>query len=139
VTRLFLDSPCVIYYVERNPSYAARTDAVFDRIDAGPPQAVTSPITLAECLVVPIRLGMAQAAQDFTDVIVSGRNVSFVPLDAAIARDAADFRARYNLPLLDAFQVAAARAAACDAFLTNDRALRRVQEITILLLDDLEA
>jgi predicted nucleic acid-binding protein len=138
VSRLFLDTAPVIYYVERNPAYSARVDDIFDRIDAAALHAVTSPITLAECLVGPIRQGLTQAQQDFTDLIVSGANVTFQLLEDATARQAADLRVRYNLGLLDAFQVAAALAGGCDAFLTNDIALRRVQELPILVLDDLE-
>ena len=51
----------------------------------------------------------------------------------------ADFRARYNLTLPDAFQVAAAIASDCDAFLTNDNTLKRVTELNTIVLDDMEA
>ena len=139
VARLFLDTAPVIYYVERNQVYAARVDEVFDRIDAGTVLAVTSPITLAECLVLPIRQGLTQAQQDFTDLIASGNNVTFAVPDAAVARRAADLRARYNLGLADAFQVATALAAGCDALLTNDLTLKQVQELPVLVLDDLTA
>jgi predicted nucleic acid-binding protein len=138
VTRVFLDSAPVIYYVERHPRYGPLTDPIFDRIDAGTLSGVTSPVTLLECLVVPCRLGQVQVQQDFTDLIVSGHGVAFVPLTEAIARRGAQLRAHYNLSLPDAFQVAAALAAGCDAFLTNDAALKRVQELPILVLDELE-
>ena len=138
VARLFLDTAPVIYYVERNPSYTALVDDIFDRIDAGSLAAVTSPITLAECLVMPIRQGLAQVQQDFADVIVSGANVFFVTLDEAIARQAADLRARYQLALADAFQLAAALAGGSGAFLTNDHYLKRVRELPVLVLDELE-
>jgi predicted nucleic acid-binding protein len=113
-------------------------DDIFDRVDAGTLRAVTSPITLGECLVVPIRQGLPQAQRDFTDLIVSGANVAFFAMDAPTAQQAADLRARYNLNLLDAFQVAVALTSGSDAFLTNDRALLCVRELPILVLDDLE-
>jgi predicted nucleic acid-binding protein len=138
VTRLFLDTGPVIYYVERNPAYTALVDDIFDRIDRGTLSAATSPVTLAECLVMPIRQGLSQAEQDFIDLIVSGVNVSFVALDDAIARRAAQLRAGYNLTLADAFQVGAALAAGCDALLTNDLLLKRVQELPVLVLDELQ-
>jgi len=72
VASLFLDTAPVIYYVERNPTYAALLDDIFDRVDSGAIRAVTSPITLGECLIVPIRQGLLQAQRDFTDLIVSG-------------------------------------------------------------------
>jgi predicted nucleic acid-binding protein len=139
VTRLFLDTAPIIYFVERNPAYAARVDEVFDRIDAGTVSAVTSPITLAECLIVPVRQGLAQVQKDFTDLIVSGANVTFVKSDDAVARQAAELRVRYNLTLTDAFQIATSLVAGCHGFLTNDLTLKRVQEIPILVVDELEA
>ncbi len=57
VTRLFLDSAPVIYFVEQNPQYFAIVRVVFQRIRDGSLMGVTSPVTLAECLVRPYRLG----------------------------------------------------------------------------------
>ena len=124
--------------MERNPAYTSRVDQVFDRLDAGTLLAATSPVTLAECLVAPFRLGAVQLQQDFRDLIVNGPGVVFVALDGASAQRAAELRARCNLTLTDAFQIAAALAAGCDAFLTNDADMKRVQEITILVLGELE-
>jgi predicted nucleic acid-binding protein len=127
-----------VYYVEQNPNYIAVADNVFDRFASGTVQAVTSPITLAECLIGPIRAGLTQARQNFADLIIAGANVTFWRLDAPTADRAAELRVQYNLSLTDAFQVAAAMEAGCDALLTNDQGLKRVQSIPILVLDDLE-
>lgn len=139
VTRLFLDTPPLVYYVEEDAHYLSRVDPVFERLDAGTFVAVTSPVTLAECLVVPIRKGQDNLQQSFTDLIVNGDNVVFATIDSQIASQAAKLRARHNLALTDAFQIAVALAANCDAFLTNDAALKRVTELEIIVLDDMEA
>jgi predicted nucleic acid-binding protein len=55
-----------------------------------------------------------------------------------VAARAAELRAHYRLRLADALQVALALHAGCEAFLTNDLALRRVSELRILELDELE-
>lgn len=138
VRRVFLDTAPVIYYVERNQAYTARVDQVFDRLDAGTLLGSTSPVTLAECLIAPVRLGALQVQRNFRDLIVGGPGVIFVALDSATAQRAAELRARYNLTLTDAFQIAAALAGDCDAFLTNDADLKRVQEIRILVVGELE-
>jgi predicted nucleic acid-binding protein len=138
ISRLFLDTAPVIYFVERHPRYAALADEIFDRIDAGTLPAVTSPITLAECLVLPCRNGQVDVQQDFSDLITQGQGISFVRLDAGIGRRSAELRAKYNLSLTDALQVGTALAAGCDALLTNDKGLKRVHELTILVLDELE-
>jgi predicted nucleic acid-binding protein len=138
VGRIFLDTAPLIYFVEGNPAFAPVVDDIFDRLDRGVLSAVTSPITLLECLVVPCRAGSADLQRDFTELIVRGRGVTYIPLDDAIARRGADLRARYNLPLADAFRVAAASSAGCDVFLTNDVMSRRVNELPILVVGELE-
>ena len=72
VSRLFLDTAPVIYLVEKNPAYLAVVRDVFAAIDQGQVGAVTSPVTLAECLVHPLRLNLPQLQQTFLNVVVSG-------------------------------------------------------------------
>jgi len=138
VRRIFLDTAPVIYFVEQNPDYLEQSQAVFSRLDEGKITAVVSPITLSECLVVPYRLENAEVAQVFTDLLVNSESVLFYPIDEITADKAADLRARYNLTLTDAFQLAIAIQAECDAFLTNDIDLKRVTEIPIIVLSEEE-
>ncbi len=44
----------------------------------------------------------------------------------------------YNLKLPDALQIAVALQANCDALLTNDLVLKRVTELPIIVLSELE-
>jgi predicted nucleic acid-binding protein len=92
---------------------------------------------LAECLVLPFKQSDIALAQQFRNVITQGRQTVYVGIDAT-TESAAELRARYNLSLTDAFQVAAALAAGCQAILTNDLGMKRVTELTILVLDELE-
>ncbi len=137
VERLFLDTAPLIYYVEKHPQYKRILMPVFSRIDRGQITAFTSPITLAECLVHPYRLGIVELQKDFVDLIVSGRNTVFITIDHVISQKAAQLRASYNLPLADAFQVAAAITAGCDTFLTNDLVIKQVKELKVLVLADM--
>ena len=139
VARLFLDTAPLIYYVEKNPRYLAVVAPILDRVDDGSLEAVTSPVTLAECLVMPFRLGLGNLQRSFLDLIVYGRNTVFMPLDHEIAQRAAELRARYNITLPDALQIAVALSTRCDALLTNDGTLARVTELRVLVLDELEA
>jgi len=138
VRRIFLDTAPVIYFVEQNPDYLEKSQAVFSRLDEGKITAVVSPITLSECLVVPYRLENAEVAQVFTDLLVNSESVLFYPIDEITTDKAADLRARYNLTLTDAFQLTIAIQAECDAFLTNDIDLKRVIEIPIIVLSEEE-
>ena len=136
VNKIFLDTAPVIYFVEKNPSFATKVQPIFDRLDGGELKAVVSPITLAECLVLPYKLGTPKVAQIFTELLVNSPSVTFNPVDSVTADKAAELRARYNLTLIDAFQIATAMQAGCDAFLTNDIELKQIKEIQILTLSD---
>ena len=139
VTRLFLDTAPVIYAVERNAQYLQLVRAIFERIFNGLPIGVTSPVTLAECLVRPYSLGQTELQQDFIELITNNDNIEFVPIDEEnIAIQAAQIRAEYNLQLPDAFQIAVALTANCEAILTNDVTMRRVLQLRVLVLDELE-
>jgi predicted nucleic acid-binding protein len=58
--------------------------------------------------------------------------------DQQIGEGAARLRAKYNLRLPDALQMAAAISSGCDALLTNDAELARVTESKVLVIDALQ-
>lgn len=133
--RVFLDTAPIIYFVEKHPHYFQIVRPVFESIDAGKLKPVTSPITLAECLVHPYRMGHLDVVKAFSTLLI--KQMHFVQVDEIIASRAAELRARHNLGLPDAFQFAVALNAGCDAFLTNDSALKRVTELKVIVLNDL--
>ena len=139
IERIFLDTAPVIYFVEKNPEYLEKVRIVFDRLDDGTLSGAASPVTLSECLVLPIRLGKPEVVQAFIQLLGNSNNMLFVAIEEQVASRAADLRARYNLTLTDAFQVAAALVAGCDAFLTNDDAIKRVTELNVIVIDEVEA
>ena len=56
----------------------------------------------------------------YIDLLLKNQNIIFQYIDQAfLAIKAAEMRAKYNLKLPDAFQVAVALAAGCEAILTN--------------------
>ena len=139
VRLVFLDTAPVIYYVEGNPQYTNFVRDVFLRIESGETYAVTSPVTLAECIVHPIKHNRPDLVQRYTNVILRGRNTQFVDTNSAIAESTAQIRAGYSLALADAMQIATALVAGCDGFLTNDIRLKRVSEIRVIVIDELMA
>ena len=140
VTNLFLDTAPVIYAVEGNPKYLPIVRVVFEAIDNGFLTGICSPITLAECLVRPCRFEQVELQQTYIHLLLNNENITCKYIDQQVlAIQAAQLRAKYNLQLPDAFQVAVALGADCEAFLTNDVVFRRVTEIRAIALDDLEA
>jgi predicted nucleic acid-binding protein len=136
VKRLFLDTAPVVYFVEQNPEFIARVEPIFARLDLDI-IGVVSAITLAECLVFPIKRGLTDLEQAFEEVVNSDR-VEFIVTDREIAKLTAVIRAKYSFQLPDSIQIATAIASNCDAFLTNDADLGKVTEIRAIVVSKLE-
>lgn len=137
IQRLFLDTAPIVYYIEEHPHYCNRVTPIFQNIDTGVYTAVTSPITLSECLVIPFRLHQVALQQEYVSIITQGLFTDFHHLEEADAHLAARLRAKYRIALPDALQIAAALNAQCDAILTNDLDLKRISEIRVLIVDEL--
>jgi predicted nucleic acid-binding protein len=135
---IYVESAPLIYYIEENPTYVSRIDTIIEAIENTPIEAVSSVITLTEVLIHPLILGKTKIEQEYRDILINSGQFRLLPVTQNIADSAADLRARYNLRTPDALHIATAIDAGCDAFLTNDNGLKRVAEITVLVLDDLE-
>lgn len=137
VSRLYLDTAPLIYWVEAHPDYIMKMDRVVDAIETTPLRALTSVLTLVEVLVQPLRVGNTDLAQEYHDILVMRDDYRLVEISTDIAISAAAIRARYSLRTPDAIHVATAIKMGCDAILTNDRDFRRVTDLNGLVLDDL--
>lgn len=136
--RIYIDTAPFIYFVERHTDYFAKMFRIVDLIEAQPLQAFTSVLTLTEIMVQPLRMGNTNLAQDYLDILVSRDDYTLVSITAEIAITAGAIRARYSLRTPDAIHVATAIETDCDTILTNDAAMKRVTDLNVLHLDDLE-
>ena len=137
-SKIFLDTAPLIYYIERSANFFPIVDRFFQGLKSRNILAVVSPITLAECLVMPFKLNNIQMQQNYINFLTNTREVEMVEINPEIARQAASLRATYRLKLPDALQIAVAVASGCDRFLTNDTDLKRVSELQILVIEELE-
>lgn len=138
VVTIGLDTSPIIYFVEVNPHYDALVTKVFQQITMGSLTGVTSTISLTEVLVRPLRQGNLILQHRYKELLLESENFRTVSVDAKAAEWAADLRARYNLKTPDSLQIAVALTSGCEAFLTNDSDLRRVTELNVLVLNELE-
>lgn len=138
IQHLGLNTSPFIYFIEQNAVYLDVVREVMRLIDTQSLAASCSVITLTEVLTKPYQTNDAPLANKYRAILSSSRNLSVVEINAAIADHAARLRADYRLRTPDALQLATAIASGCDAFLCNDRDLRRVSSIRVLLLDELE-
>ncbi len=132
-----LDTAVFIYLIEEHPRYLPVLEPVFAGIDTGRLRAVTSSLTLLEVLVVPYRRGDRALADQYERIMTHGRGLELRTIDHAQLRAAAFIRATHpGIRAPDAIQVAAALAARCSTFLTNDRDLPSVPGLKVLQLRD---
>lgn len=136
ITRIGIDTSPFIYLLEAHPLYLPLAAPLFDRIELGELDATTSTITVAEVMVLPLRLRRYDLHQQYLDFLLNTTSLDVLPVNFQVAQTAAELRAQYNVRLPDALQLAAAIIAKCDAFVTNDRALRQVTAIPVFVLDD---
>ncbi|MEJ7860353.1 MAG: PIN domain-containing protein [Pyrinomonadaceae bacterium] len=137
VSVLAFDTAPIIYFVEANPKYDALVIAVFQRVESGKITGVTSVISLCEVLVHPIRNQNSQLQKRYLEILQNSSNFFTRLINSTVAETAARLRAKYNLRTPDALQIASALDNGCEAFLCNDKNLKRVTELKILILDEI--
>ncbi|MGA2315058.1 MAG: PIN domain-containing protein [Thermodesulfobacteriota bacterium] len=126
-----------IYAFEEHPAYLPLLKYFFSVLEKGEIEAVTSTISITECLVHPYRKKDFALAAQYMVLFRNFPHLSVVPVTDDIAERAAFLRAHYNLKTPDAIQVATALISGSRAFLTNDENLASVKGIDILVLDQL--
>lgn len=138
ISRLAFDTTPIIYFIEANPTYDNLVSNIFNRVADGEIEGWTSVISLSEVLVQPIVSQRNDLQQRYREFLLDSSNFHTLPISATIAEDAARIRASYGLLLPDALQIAFALDVGCEAIVCNDRSMRRVTELSIMILDDLE-
>ncbi|MFM6105206.1 MAG: type II toxin-antitoxin system VapC family toxin [Sphaerospermopsis kisseleviana] len=78
VNRIFLDTSPVVYYIEAVPAFDQVVKEIFLLIGEGQIQGVVSPVTLAECLTLPVQLGQLELKQKFTDLLTATEGILLI-------------------------------------------------------------
>lgn len=134
---IFIDTAPVIYYIEAHPLFGLLAKQVVEAFQSGNLFAFSSVITLVEVLPKPIEVGNTGLADQFTTFLRHGKNIDLIEISADIAESAGKLRGKYPaLRAMDAIQLAVALDVGAEAFMTNDRRLKPVTEIDIIVLKD---
>lgn len=131
-----LDTAPFIYYIEDVAPYADLLDPVFSLLENHALYAVTSTVTFAEILTKPFADKNFSLADEIKFTLKSFSSLSVASVDEELAEAAALIRARYTIRLPDALQVAAAVQSEATLFLTNDKRVKRVDALEVLVLSD---
>ena len=132
-----LDTMVFIYHFEENQIYSPLTFSIFESLEKGNFNAITSILTLLEILVKPKRENNSILTERYKILLETFPNLQVKTLDKNIADVASSLRANYNINTPDAIQVATSLEAQADIFITNDTSLKKITEIKVLLLSEM--
>jgi predicted nucleic acid-binding protein len=135
--KTFIDTSPFIYLIENHPEFVNSVRGFFLDALTSDHELVTSVITVMELGVVPQRMGRHELIFQFEEFLQM-MNISVEVIDRAVAETAYKLRAKYDfLKGMDALQISVAIEKECDQFLTNDKKLRKITEVKILLVEEL--
>ena len=136
---LYVDTNAVIYRVEQIEPYLTAAAPLWDALDAGLRQVVTSELTLLEVLVKPLRDGNAALAALYRQVLLGTLGFTCAPVSRAVLESAAQIRAAHRLKTPDSIHAATALALGCALFVTNDPDFRKVTGLPVVVLGEVAA
>ena len=99
-------------------------------------QGCASTLALGEVLVGVKKADDPELALRYRGVLTRFPGLTLVDAGAAVMEAMAGLRAQYGLPTPDAIHLATALVWGARAFVTNDRRLRQVDELEIILLSE---
>ncbi len=129
-----LDTSLFIYLFEENPAYLAPSAKVLHAIESGKYKGVFSVIGMIEILTGPKKKGRANIAAEYEYRLRKFPNLSIIGINERIVWLSSDLRAKYSITTPDAIHIATAIDAGAKKFITNDKALKKVREITVEML-----
>jgi len=137
INTIFIDTAPVIYYIEAHPQFGPLAKEIVSSFQSRNLNAFSSVITLTEVLPKPIENGDEKLAAKFAEFLKHGKNLTITEISESIAEAAGKLRGRYPfLRTIDAIQVSTALDVGADAFLTNDKKLKQINEVKVLVLRD---
>lgn len=138
VQRVYLDAAPLIYFTENRANYMEKMSYIFRLIYQEQVLIITSVITISECLTKPLELDDQATIAAYNELFETSYRMALVDVDREIARISATMRAAHDLRTPDSLHIATALREACNVFLTNDIRLKRITDLRVLVLDELE-
>ena len=137
--RVYIDTVTVIYAIEQAPTYGVLLNPLWNSLQAGNLEIFTSELTLMETLIMPMR-NSDTFLIDAYERLLRSPQMQLLPINQIILKEAARLRAiTSSLRTPDAIHAATAIASGCAQFLTNDRPLRIIANLPIVILDEVLA
>ncbi|RRB02164.1 type II toxin-antitoxin system VapC family toxin [Larkinella rosea] len=137
VSRIFIDTAPLIYLLQNHTEFYPKVAEYLSQAVENNVEFETSVLTVSEFCVKPEQTGRYDLIEDF-DIFLKELDCRLVDVTLEIAKTASKLRAKYLfLKAVDSLQIATAIENQCDRFLTNDKKLKGIQEIEIIVIAEL--
>lgn len=133
---VYIDTAILIYTVEANPTYFAALQPLWQQFQDGSIELVTSELTLMETLVTPLKNADTTLANDYEQLLTASE-IQLIPISQCILRNAANLRVITSMKTPDAIHASTAISQGCTLFLTNDKSLRNIPSLSVVVLEDI--
>lgn len=134
---VYFDASAIIYAVETHSTYWPLLQPLWQQVDGGQLQGMSSALALLECLVAPLRQRDHVLIAAYDQVLAQSR-FQLLPIDRPSLRRSAELRAGIvGLRTPDAIHAATALLANCVLFVTNDPGFTRIPGLPVVVLDSL--
>ena len=131
-----VDTSLFIYFIEENPYYVRPLKDFFQKNKEGENKIVTSTITLLELLVKPLKQSRDDLVDEYKKIFEESENIELINLNPEISEISAKIRAKNGIRIPDAVQIGTSIYSHANFFLTNDKRLKSIENISIVILDE---
>jgi uncharacterized protein len=123
VSRIYWDSMLFIYWLEGNPQFGKRVDAIWSRMRERNDQLITAALALGEVFAGAYRRGANQERVQQVKAELEIALSEVIPFTSDTADLYGRIRGSLKISSADAIHLACAASAGTDLFLTNDKNL----------------
>ena len=129
---IFVDSNIIIYYLEKNERFFSLVSPYFAKCQKKELILFTSSLSFMEVLVPVVSMNNRGLEAKYGYLFKNFFKV--IDIDLSIAKIGAYIKGKYSIKTPDALQIACAKKADCDEFLTADERIERIKEIKATII-----
>lgn len=135
--RIMCDTAPIIYFIEEHKVYGKVVDGIFKLLKGNTDFLFfSSVVTLTEVLTQPLRKFRMDIVDKYRKFLLNSSSFIVYSIDTIIAEKAAGLRAQYGIRTPDALQIAVGIENNGSLFITNDKNLKNIKEIEVLVIGD---
>ncbi|MGB2602674.1 MAG: PIN domain-containing protein [Candidatus Sulfotelmatobacter sp.] len=123
MSRVYWDTMLFIYWLEENPQFGKRVDAIWSRMQERNDQLITGALALGEVFAGAYKRGANKERIQEVKAALEDSVSEVIPFTAETADVYGRIKGSLKIPSADAIHLACAATANTDLFLTNDKNL----------------